>query len=238
MQKDINIPKKIEEYSELIGQNGEFTEKFAKFYDILIEYNNRYNLTAITERKEVFYKHFLDSAVGEFLLPQNAKVLEVGSGAGFPSMVLKLLRPDLRFTLVESVGKKCEFLKAFAKEMALENVEVLNVRAEDLARDKNYREQYDVVCARAVARMNTLSEYCIPFVKKGGMFLAYKGGDAEEVEESKPAFKILGCKLKESYFYELPEGYGKRSLIAVEKEKNTPEKYPRGNGKERKAPLK
>ncbi len=212
-------------------------EKFSAFSALLSEYNKRYNLTAIVEEKDVLFKHFLDSAVGEFLFLQNARVLEVGSGAGFPSLVLKILRPDLQFTLIESISKKCEFLKVAVKELNLNGVEVLNARAEDLARDKNYRENYDAVCARAVAAMNTLSEYCLPFVKKGGVLIAYKGCDEEEIKSAQNAVKILGGKIKKIYSYELPENYGQRSLICVEKIKNTPEKYPRGNGKERKQPL-
>ena len=229
------MQQKIEQYEQAIM--GEYKDKFDVFYSLLIEYNKRYNLTAITEEKDVLYKHFLDSAVGEFLFSQNVRVLEVGSGAGFPSLVLKLLRPDLQFTLLESIGKKCEFLKVASEQLHLQNVTVLNARAEDVAKDALHRECYDAVCARAVAQMNTLAEYCLPFVKKGGIFVAYKGGDVAEIENAKHALSLLGGKIKQSYFYDLPQNYGSRSLIVVEKIKNTPEKYPRGNGKERKNPL-
>ncbi len=216
---------------------GEKRERLEAFRALLLEYNGRYNLTAITEEKDVTYKHFLDSAAGMDLFSFGAKVAEVGSGAGFPSIVLKILRPDLQFDLFESVGKKCEFLKVAAERLHLDGVRVFNVRAEDAARDLRFREKYDYVTARAVARMNTLSEYCLPFVKVGGRFVAYKSGDVTEIEEAKTAYKTLGCQLRKIYEYGLPEGYGERVLAVVEKVKPTPSRYPRGQGKERKAPL-
>ena len=219
---------------EILGEKKELLEKFRL---LLLEYNQKYNLTAILEEKEVYYKHFLDSAAGMDLFKEGAHVAEIGSGAGFPSMVLKLLRPDLKFDLFESVGKKCEFLRAVVDNFALKDVHIYNVRAEDAARDSKFREKYDFVTARAVARMNTLSEYCLPFVKVGGQFIAYKSGDKTEIEEAKTAYAQLGGKLKAAYEYALPEGYGDRILAVVEKVKNTPQRYPRGQGKERKNPL-
>lgn len=216
---------------------GEKREKLEIFRALLLEYNQKYNLTAILEEKDVYYKHFLDSAAGVDLFQRNAKVAEIGSGAGFPSMVLKILREDLSFDLFESVGKKCEFLRVVVDRLELQNVHIYNIRAEDAAKDGKFREKYDCVTARAVARMNTLCEYCMPFVKVGGKFIAYKSGDKTEIEEAKNAYKILGGKLSEVYEYELPEGYGERVLAVVEKTKNTPPKYPRGQGKERKNPL-
>lgn len=228
----MTMEKKVEEYSGRIRDE----EKFKVFFNLLTEYNKKYNLTAITEEREVYIKHFTDSAAGEFLMPVSADVLEVGSGAGFPSLVLKILRPDLKFTLLESIAKKCEFLRVAVKELGHSGVEIVNARAEAEARGAR-RERYDVVCARAVARLNTLSEYCIPFVRKGGIFVAYKSGDEGELEESRRAIGLLGGRIEREYFYDLPEGYGKRSLVVVRKENRTPEKYPRGNGKERKNPL-
>ncbi|MDE6273740.1 MAG: 16S rRNA (guanine(527)-N(7))-methyltransferase RsmG [Clostridiales bacterium] len=201
----------------------------------MISYNQRYNLTAITEEKEVIYKHFLDSLAGESLFPKGAKVAEIGSGAGFPSIPLKIYRDDLQFTLFESTGKKCEFLKTAVRELGLNNVTVENMRAEDGAKGK-YREQFDVSCARAVARMNTLTEYCLPFVRVGGKMIAYKGNE-EEVEEARNAVKLLGGAIEGCYSYELPENYGSRVLAVVNKIKETPAKYPRGNGKERSKPI-
>ncbi len=216
---------------------GEKREKLEKFRALLLEYNERYNLTAITKEEEVTYKHFLDSAAGIDLFKKGAFVAEIGSGAGFPSMILKILRPDLRFDLFESVGKKCEFLKVAVKELDLKEVRVFSLRAEEAAKQKEFRERYDYATARAVARMNTLSEYCLPFVKVGGAFIAYKSGDVTEITEAKTAYKTLGAQLKKIYEYTLPENYGQRSLAVVEKISSTPLKYPRGQGKERKSPL-
>ena len=225
----------LEQYIALLEV--EYKEKFDAYRALIIEYNARYNLTTILEEQDMFYKHFLDSVVGEKYFPKNAKVIEIGSGAGFPSMPLKLIRDDLSFPLVESVGKKCEFLHAVVDKLGLSNVNIYSKRAEDLARDGIHREKYDIATARAVARMNTLSEYCLPFVRVGGAFVAYKSGDTTEIDEAKSAYTALGGKLKEVYEYALPEEYGDRVLAVVEKVKPTPTRYPRGQGKERKNPL-
>ncbi len=219
---------------EILGERGALLEEFRA---LLLEYNQKYNLTAILEEKEVTYKHFLDSAAGVDLFEKGGKVAEIGSGAGFPSLVLKILRPDLSFDLFESVGKKCEFLKVVVERLGLKNVHIYNLRAEEGAKDARFREKYDFVTARAVARMNTLTEYCLPFVKVGGKFIAYKSGDTREIEEAKTAYQILGGRLREVIEYALPEGYGERVLAVVEKVKPTPLRYPRGQGKERKQPL-
>lgn len=216
---------------------GEKKEIFDAFQSLLLEYNEKYNLTSILEDKEIFYKHFLDSVAGERFFKQNANVAEIGSGAGFPSIPLKLVRDDLSFDLFESVGKKCEFLNAVVEKLSLKNVRVYNLRAEDCAKKAEFREKYDFVTARAVARMNTLSEYCLPFVKVGGLFIAYKGGNDEEIYQAETAYKILGGKMETVIRYALPFDYGERTLAIVKKIKNTPPKYPRGQGKERKQPL-
>ncbi len=212
-------------------------EKFDLFRSFLLEYNEKYNLTAIIDEKDVFFKHFVDSSAGEKFFKKNAKVAEVGSGAGFPSIVLKILRPDLKFDLFESVGKKCEFLKVVVDKLQLLEMNIYNMRAEDAAKDEKFRERYDHATARAVARMNTLCEYCLPFVKVGGSFIAYKSGDISEITEAKNACKELGAVIENTVEYSLPENYGERSVAIVKKIKNTPKKYPRGQGKERKNPL-
>lgn len=222
-------------YNEEI--KGAHKEEFELFRSLILKYNERYNLTTILEEKDMYFKHFLDSAAGADLFERNAKVAEIGSGAGFPSIVLKILRKDLSLDLFESVGKKCEFLRAVVDKLSLTGVHIYNIRAEDAAKDKNFREKYDHVTARAVARMNTLSEYCLPFVKVGGTFVAYKSGEAEEIKEAESAYKILGAKCEKVIPYSLPEGYGERVLAVVKKVKPTPPKYPRGQGKERKQPL-
>ena len=217
--------------------NSEKAEEFEKFRALLLEYNQKYNLTSILEKEDVYYKHFLDSAAGAHLFKENASVAEIGSGAGFPSMVLKIIRPDLEFSLFESVGKKCEFLQVLVDNFSFKGVHIYNMRAEEASRDKRFRDKFDYVTARAVARMNSLSEYCLPFVKPNGQFIAYKSGDLTEIEEAKSAYKALNSKLENVITYELPNGYGERSLVVVKKLDKTPNKYPRGQGKERKNPL-
>lgn len=216
--------------------SAEYTEKFKCFAALIREYNKKYNLTSILEEKEMFYKHFLDSAAGEDYFPKGSSVAEVGSGAGFPSVPLMILREDLNFTLIESTGKKCDFLNVVCQKLGLKGT-VLNVRAEDAGKDASLREKFDVCTARAVARLNTLSEYCMPLVKKGGRFIAYKGNAEEEIEEARRAVSVLGGGKIQAAAYELPEEYGKRTLVVVEKTGTTPEKYPRGRGKERSNPI-
>ncbi len=229
------MKERLQRYEHLIRE--EKKAEFNEFKRLLREYNARYNLTTILEDEDILYKHFLDSAAGEFLFEKDARVAEIGSGAGFPSLVLKILRPDLAFSLFESVGKKCEFLKVVVDKLGFEKMNIYNLRAEDGARREEIRERFDYATARAVARMNTLSEYCMPFVKVGGSFIAYKSGDETEIEEGKSAYGTLGGKLEKYYRYELPKEYGERILAVVKKTKSTPNKYPRGQGKERKSPL-
>ena len=216
---------------------GEHREKFEAFRAYLLEFNEKYNLTTITEEKEMKYKHFLDSSVTADFFSAGESVAEIGSGAGFPSVPIKIFREDLRFTLFESVGKKCDFLRFIVDKLQLKNMHICNMRSEDAARREEYREKFSYAVARAVARMNTLLEYALPLVKKGGEFFAYKSLGKEEMDEAKNACFLLGGSGIETYAYSLPEGYGERLIAAVKKEKNTPQKYPRGNGKERKQPL-
>lgn len=222
----------LEKYLEAVDGG-----KFKEFGELLLEHNKICNLTSIVDEKGVKYKHFLDSLAGESYFPENSDVIEIGSGGGFPSIPLKLFRDDLRFTLVESTGKKCAYLEKVVDKLGLKCVQVKNIRAEDGAHDKNLREKFDIACARAVARLNTLCEYCLPFVKTGGRFIAYKGGAEEEIREAQNAIKTLGGEIEEVVNYGLPEDEGKRTLIIIRKIKTTPDKYPRGQGKERKNPL-
>lgn len=209
-------------------------EKFGLYYNLLTEYNGKFNITSVTEEKEVYIKHFIDSVIGiKFINKGN--LIDIGSGGGFPLVPIKIIKEDLSVTAVESTGKKCEFLEVLGEKLGFKNFTVLNGRAEDFSKTAAYREKFDYCTSRAVARYNTLCEYCIPFVKKGGLFIAYKGDADEEVKESENALKVLGCKIKEKYDFLLEDA--KRSLIIAEKIKNTPEKYPRGHGKERKNPL-
>lgn len=229
---NINSP----DFAALEAKIAQRSALFERFYQLLIEYNAKFNLTAITQKEEVFHKHFLDSVAGAHLLPAGGNIAEVGSGAGFPSIPIRLLRDDLTFTLVESTGKKCAFLQTAVRELGLEGVNIVNARAEELGRDPAFRERYDAVIARAVAPLASLAEYCMPFVKAGGRFVAWKGS-ADELETGRRALSLLGGGTVLSVGYELPGGYGARTLIVAEKKKPTPAQYPRGNGKERKNPL-
>ncbi len=207
---------------------------FEKYYSLLLEYNSKFNITAITDREDVIVKHFVDSAVGCGKVCGKT-LIDIGSGGGFPAIPLKIINPELDLTMLEATGKKCEFLKVVVSELKLKKVKVINGRAEDLAKDNSFREKFDCCTARAVARLNTLLEYCIPFVKIGGAMVAFKGDAEDEIMESKNACNILGCEIVDNFKYDL-EG-ANRALITIKKIKNTPIKYPRGNGKERKNPL-
>ena len=207
---------------------------FEKYYQLLIHYNSMFNLTAITERVEVYKKHFVDSIINVDKLV-GEKLIDVGSGGGFPALPIKIMRPELKVTLLESTGKKCEFLKAVVKELNLKEVTVLNGRAEDFAKKIEYRENFDICTARAVARLNTLCEYCMPFVKVGGNFVSFKGNADEEIKEGLSAIKTLGGKIEDTIKYTLDGA--ERALVYVKKISNTDKKYPRGNGKERNSPL-
>ena len=215
---------------------GETGEKFAAFYALLTEYNAKFNLTRIVGEQDCRIKHFYDSLLGAKYFPEGAHCAEVGSGGGFPSIPLMIVRGDLDFVLIESVGKKCGFLERAVQELGL-RAEVINGRAEDLAQSPAYRERFDVCCARAVARLNTLAEYCVPFVRPGGRFIAYKGEAAEEIAEAENAFRTLGVRLSAAEKRELPENAGSRTIVVAEKSHKTPAAYPRGKGKERSRPL-
>ena len=210
------------------------TELFEKYYEMLTEWNGRFNLTSVTARDEVIRKHFLDSIQGKDFLVESAAVCDVGSGAGFPRVPLKIVREDISLTLMDSVGKKVLFLSELTKELGL-TAECVKIRAEDAARGSR-REAFDAVTSRAVAPLNILLEYCLPLVKKGGVFLAYKTNSAEEIKKSLNALKLLGGKVREIKDYSLGEGEN-RQIIVIEKISPTPKAYPRGLGKERKQPL-
>lgn len=210
-------------------------EKFEKFRELLLKFNAMFNLTAITDGEGIKYRHFIDSIAPEKFFPEGSDVVEIGSGGGFPSIPLKIVRDDLKFTLVESSVKKCAYLNEVINGLELKDVRVVCARAEDFARSEG-REKFSVVCARAVAPLNTLAEYCLPLIKKGGIMLAYKGECSEEIKKAQRAFSVLGGKLERVEKYELAN-CGSRTLAIVKKVENTPEKYPRGQGKERKYPL-
>ncbi len=208
--------------------------KFEKYYQLLVFYNQKFNITAITERDEVYKKHFVDSLLGVDKI-KGKRLIDIGSGGGFPAIPLKIYNENLDVTLVEATGKKCEFLRTVIHELQLKGAQVINDRAELLVKKDGFRESFDVCTARAVARLNTLLEYCMPFVKVGGQFVAYKGDATEELIEAENAVKVLGGKVVDN---KLIDFYGaKRQIVVIDKIKHTENKYPRGNGKERKNPL-
>lgn len=209
-------------------------EKFEKYYSLLTEYNAKFNLTAITDKNDVIIKHFIDSLLCIKKIG-GGNLLDIGSGGGFPAIPIKIMKGDINLTMLEATGKKCEFLKVVIGELGLKNVSVVNGRAEDYAKKQGFRESFDFCTARAVARLSTLSEYALPFVKKDGIFIAFKGDASEELKEAENAINVLGgkCEFVDNLFL----GEAKRDIVFIKKIKETPSKYPRGNGKERKNPL-
>jgi len=234
-----SFDKFIEEVNKIsIEFSEEQLEQFRIYYEMLVEKNKVMNLTGITEWDEVLEKHFLDSIslIRAVDLNQELSVMDMGTGAGFPGIPLKIAFPNLKVTLADSLNKRVLFLQEVIDALKLECIEAIHGRAEDLARDKKYREQYDLSVSRAVANLSTLSEYCLPFVKIGGQFISYKSGEIEEeVASSKSAVFLLGGKVKEIVKFEL--GESGRSFIVIDKVKGTPKTYPRKAGTPSKKPL-
>lgn len=214
-------------------------DKFEKFYEYLIEKNKVMNLTAITEEKEVVFKHFIDSiALVSKMNLKGRKIIDVGTGAGFPGIPLAIVVEDAEFLLMDSLNKRINFLNEVVELCGLKNVSTIHARAEELGRDSKYREKFDICVSRAVANMSTLLEYCMPFVKVGGVFVSYKSGDvAEEIEASENAQKQLFSKNKEIINFCIPNTDINRSFVVFEKKKELNKKYPRQGGKPKKIPL-
>ncbi|ANQ63141.1 16S rRNA (guanine(527)-N(7))-methyltransferase RsmG [Staphylococcus equorum] len=213
--------------------------KFQTYYQMLVEWNEKINLTSITEEHEVYLKHFYDSIAPSFYtdLTKELTICDIGAGAGFPSIPLKIIYPNLKVTIVDSLNKRIKFLNQLAEALDLENVNFVHDRAETFGKGY-YRESYDIVTARAVARLSVLSELCLPLVKKGGQFIALKSSKGEEeLEEARFGLGILGGKVRETISYELPEEAGERQMILIDKRSQTPKKYPRKPGTPNKSPL-
>ena len=213
-------------------------EQLDQYAQLLVEWNEKMNLTAITEPRDIVIKHFLDSLLlcKAVELPQGASMIDVGTGAGFPSVPVALYRPDLKLTLLDSLNKRITFLSAVCEAVSLP-ASCVHGRAEEMGSKPAYREQYDVACARAVAHLRELAEYCLPFVKQGGVFVALKGYEIEEeLEEARYAIGQMGGEVADIQKYQLPDD-NRRAIVVIKKVRQTPAKYPRPSAKIKKSPL-
>ena len=216
-------------------------QQYERYYELLVEWNQKINLTAITEKEEVYLKHFYDSVTLGFHLDLSKdafSICDVGAGAGFPSIPLKIAFPNIQVTIVDSLNKRINFLNLLIEELGLEGVACYHDRAETFGQNSKFRAQFDGVTARAVARMSVLSELCLPLVKKGGHFIAMKAASStEELEDAKKAISLLGGKFEEDIAFDLPHEAGERHIVLIKKTKETPRKYPRKPGTPNKQPL-
>lgn len=226
MLPDFDISKDLFEQNNL-ALTDELYNKLDVYAEFIVEYNKKVNLTAITDPKDILIKHFIDSImiVNYISMPKFSTIIDVGTGAGFPSVPLKLYRPDLKITLLDSLNKRITFLTLLCGKLGVD-AEFIHGRAEDISKDPEYREEFDFACARAVANMSLLSELCIPFVKKGGFFVSMKG-PTEDISQGFNAVEILGGKLSAVEEYSLQGDM--RKLVLVEKISHTPTKYPRNS---------
>lgn len=240
----MNNLNQFEKYLEQfqITLNDKQKEQFLKYYELLVEWNGFMNLTAITEFDDVMKKHFADSLsiVKAFskIRTEKLKVIDIGTGAGFPGIPLKIVFPQIELTLLDSLQKRLKFLQEVINQLELGEVELIHGRAEDFCKPSMKREQYDLCVSRAVANLATLSELCLPYVKVGGKFIPYKSEKAEEeVREAQKAITLLGGEVKEQIGFELPESNIGRTLVVIEKENITPKKFPRKAGMPAKEPI-
>lgn len=216
-------------------------DKFMKYYELLIEWNQYINLTAITEFDEVCLKHFIDSLSLSKVVDctKDDTIIDIGTGAGFPGIPLKIVFPNLKITLLDSLGKRVKFLNEIIEKLSLEKIEAIHGRAEDYAKSELYREKYDICVSRAVSNLSVLSEYCIPYVKVNGFFISYKSEKvSEEIKTAQRAVKVLGGKIYHQEEFILPNSDIYRNLIMIQKLEHTPQKYPRKAGIPSKEPIK
>jgi len=233
--------KKMQEKSKDLGVRFlvEQTEQFFDYMNLLIEWNEKINLTAITDPEEIILKHFIDSITILKEIPDNSKIVDVGTGAGFPGIPLSIMNPTLKITLVDSLNKRLIFLQEVINKLGLKNVEIIHARAEEFGQNKNYREKFDVSTSRAVANLSTLSEYLIPLVKVGGKVVSMKAAEAhQEINDAKKAIDILGGSIEKIDEFNLPQSDIGRTVIIIRKNKQTPAKYPRKAGTPSKEPIK
>ncbi len=234
MNKEEFIKKLKEENIEVTEQ---ILQQLMIYKDFLIEYNKHTNLTAIKDEKDIYLKHFYDSIIiSKYFSIKNEKILDIGTGAGFPGMVLKIFFPNIKITLLDSNNKKIRFIEELCNKLNIKDVEIICERAEDYC--KNNREKFDIVTSRAVSNLTTLSEISLPFVKIGGYFIPLKGGNREEIESAQYAISILGGKTEKEYNYTLPVEESNRTILLIKKERKTPVLYPRQYNKIIKNPLK
>lgn len=213
-------------------------ERFYQYMDLILEWNEKINLTAIKDEKEFIIKHFIDSLTIANLIKCKSRLLDIGTGAGFPGIPLKISNEDIEATLIDSVNKKIIVLNDVVQKLNLKKIEALHIRAEELAQNNKYRENFDVVTTRAVSNLSTIAEYMLPFVKVGGKAICMKGPNVEEeLKEASNAIKILGGEIEKVESIVIDEEY-ERNIIVIKKEKTTNKKYPRGQGKPLKEPLK
>ncbi len=232
----MDLKEKLNEFNIEISDNQ--LEKFDKYMRLLLEWNEKINLTSIVEPDEVKIKHFLDSLTVLKYIHDDDKVIDIGTGAGFPGIPLKIMKPDAKITLLDSLNKRINFLNIVIEELGLKNIETIHGRAEEFARNKMYREKYDVAVSRAVANLSTLTEYMLPFVKVGGKCICMKGANVkEEVDKAKNAIQELGGKIEKIDNFYLSNNDNERNIIIIKKIKETKSKYPRKAGMPSKEPL-
>ena len=233
--------EKMQEKSRDLGVRFlvEQTEQFFEYMNLLIEWNEKMNLTAIIDPEEIILKHFIDSVTILKDIEDNSKIVDVGTGAGFPGIPLSIMNPTLKITLVDSLNKRLIFLQEVVNKLGLKNIEIVHARAEEFGQNKMYRENFDIATSRAVANMSTLSEYLIPLVKVGGKVISMKASEAqEEINDAKKAIEVLGGKIEKIEEFNLPQSDIGRTVIIIRKNKPTPNKYPRKPGTPSKEPIK